>query len=217
MASIEFDHLVIAAAVLDDGIEFARRTYGLEIPLGGKHDMMATHNAVGRIGPDTYLEVISIDPAAPSPSRTRWFSLDDPANRRRLENDGPRVAHWVCRTDDLAGIVEQCSHDIGRILSLTRGSLAWQIAVRDDGLLFEDGLFPTIIQWGERCSSGTEHDRSRGDNDEVSAPSFATAPAYRNAGLNRRRSSDDRFRCGRPKQNLRETGAYLDRFWWHQV
>ena len=132
MAWIEFDHLVIAAATLDEGIGYVRTHYGVDIRPGGKHDVMATQNAVGRIGPDTYLEVIAIDQDAPPPTRRRWFSLDDPVNRRRLERDGPRIAHWVCRTDSLTDIVHQCSCDMGRILSLTRRAIwpgRWRCAM----------------------------------------------------------------------------------------
>ena len=62
---------------------------------------MSTHNHLMRLGNSAFLEVISIDPDAPAPARTRWFDLDDPAMRARLALSGktsiggePMVSTW---------------------------------------------------------------------------------------------------------------------------
>lgn len=88
------------------------------------------------------------------PARPRWFGLDDAAVRRRLER-GPFLAHWVARVARPKSLVrwqQQYPQRIPPVLPMTRGTLAWDIGVPDDGALpawqgAGDGLVPTLIQW----------------------------------------------------------------------
>ena len=80
--SNRLDHLVVAAASLEQGAAWCEATLGVVPGPGGVHATMGTHNRLLRIAteafPDAYLEIIAIDPAAPAPGRPRWFGLDDP-------------------------------------------------------------------------------------------------------------------------------------------
>jgi hypothetical protein len=143
---IELDHIVIGAATLEDGVRFVRERLGVEIPPGGKHPLMGTHNHVMRVGPASFLEVIAIDPAAPPPGRPRWFGLDDPAVQRGLEEQ-PRLIAWVARTADIDALVEASPVPLGEITSVTRGSLSWRLTVPADGRPVMDGLAPHLIAW----------------------------------------------------------------------
>lgn len=137
------DHLVIAAASLEEGRAWVLRRLGVDVPPGGRHPRMGTVNAVLRISAlddPVYLEVIAIDPEAPPPDRPRWFGLDDFAGP-------PRLVHWVARSDGLEADVARATHPPGTIHPMTRGALSWRITIPDDGHLPGEGLLPTLIQW----------------------------------------------------------------------
>lgn len=88
----ELDHIVVAARSLEEGSAWVEAALGVKMLPGGKHALMGTHNRVLSIGNGRYLEVIAIDPEAPPPARPRWFGLDEPATRARLER-GPVLLH----------------------------------------------------------------------------------------------------------------------------
>lgn len=140
------DHVAIGAANLDQGVDTLRGLVGVEIPRGGKHPDMSTHNCVTRVGDGHFLELIAIDPDAPDPGRRRWFTLDDPATQTRLR-ERPRALCWVVGTDDLDGLVARSPIDLGEILHLSRGDLNWRLTVPADGSLHEAGLLPAFIEW----------------------------------------------------------------------
>jgi hypothetical protein len=149
MPRLDFDHLVIGAASLRQGVDWVEGKLGVAMPPGGSHPRMGTHNHLTALGPDSFLEVIAIDPAAEPPARPRWFALDDPARRTSLEAR-PRLLTWVAATGDieanLAG-ARAAGAEIGRAVEMTRGELTWLISIRDDGGLPEAGTLPVLIQW----------------------------------------------------------------------
>ncbi|MBI1384697.1 MAG: VOC family protein [Rhizobiales bacterium] len=151
--ALELDHIVVAAADLAAGRAFVGARLGIEVPAGGRHARMGTHNAVAAFSspPDTYLEVIALDPEAapPPPGIARWFSFDDPGHLARLSGEGPRLSHWVVRTPDIETTVRASGGLLGTPIAMSRGELHWRIAVRADGRLLEDGLVPTVIEWPE--------------------------------------------------------------------
>ena len=71
-----FDHLVVAASTLDQGVEWVRSLTGATAQSGGKHVAMGTHNALLKLGERSFLEILAIDPDGIKPSRPRWFGLD---------------------------------------------------------------------------------------------------------------------------------------------
>lgn len=149
MTRLEFDHLVIGAARLVDGVAWLERRLGVVLPPGGAHPRMGTHNHVSAFGPSHYLEVIAVDPEAPPPTVPRWFALDDPAERGRLAQR-PRPLTWVARTGDLEASLaaaRAAGADLGRPVEMSRGDLAWRISLRDDGGLPEGGTLPALIEW----------------------------------------------------------------------
>lgn len=145
MQRSELDHIVIACARLDEGVNWVEQKLGVRPQAGGRHIAMGTHNAVLKLGPQIYLEVIAIDPDGSAPSRPRWFALDDPAMQARLAT-GPALVTWVLRCELLAASCARVP-DLGEILSMSRGDLHWQIAVPEDGSLPYSGVLPAAIQW----------------------------------------------------------------------
>ena len=153
MAKLTFDHLVIGAASLAQGVDWVADRLGAALPPGGSHPRMGTHNRLTALGPARFLEVIAIDPAAEPPPRPRWFALDDPAQKARLERR-PRLLTWVAATDDIEASLARASAagaELGRPVEMTRGDLTWLISIRDDGALAEGGTLPALIQWSDRA------------------------------------------------------------------
>lgn len=104
---------------------------------------MGTWNRLLGLG-DVYLEAIAVDPAAPPPGRPRWFGLDG-------RSGPPRLGAWILRCAALAPVLAALP-EAGLPLALSRGDLAWSMAVPAAGALPFDGLFPALIAW-----QGTAH------------------------------------------------------------
>ncbi len=140
------DHIVVAAASLEQGVEFLRGRLGVDLPAGGRHQTMATHNCLMQLGDERYLELIAIDPAAPMPAQPRWFSLDDRHLRAALE-ERPRLIAWVMNTPDIHGLAARTGVEIGTPTRLSRDGLRWEITLPEDGRLLAHGMLPYCIQW----------------------------------------------------------------------
>ena len=145
---VAFDHLVVAAATLEQGERHVETLLGARAQRGGKHVAMGTHNSLLKLGPRSFLEVIAIDPEGVAPARPRWFALDTPAMRDALA-ETPRLIHWVARTDDIEAAQRGSRIDLGRIEPVERGSFRWRITIPDDGHLPGEGVVPTLIQWSD--------------------------------------------------------------------
>lgn len=141
-AGSELDHIVIVAPDLTIGADYVRNALGVTPQAGGTHARMGTHNLLLRIGDTVYLEVIAVDPAAPSARRARWFGMD-----HRDPRAPPALTTWVARTRALDSLLARCRHDPGEALPMSRGALNWRITVPGDGALPEGGLLPTLIEW----------------------------------------------------------------------
>jgi hypothetical protein len=136
------DHITITSPTLEAGAEYVLKTLGVAPQAGGEHPRMGTHNLLLRLGNALFLEVISPNPAAPPPSRPRWFDLD-----RLPENAVPALTTWVVRTDDIHASLAACVEPLGAIEPMTRGALNWLITIPADGSVPGDGVAPALIQW----------------------------------------------------------------------
>lgn len=139
------DHLVVSAATLDEGADWIAQRLGVLVRTGGKHALMGTYNRLLSLGPQTYLEVIAIDPDAPDPGRARWFGLDG-------FSGPPRLTHWVMRVPDLAAALRAAPSDAGAATDLARGPFRWRFAVTASGHQPFDDVYPALIEW-----QGTAH------------------------------------------------------------
>lgn len=144
------DHLAVACESLAEGTAWVEAQLGVPLQPGGQHPRYGTHNTLLGLGDGLYFEVIAKEPGAVPESGHCWFGLDDFAGL-------PRLANWICRSDDLAADLVTAPPSVGPPRALTRGDLSWHITVPDDGSLPFDGGFPTLIQWDE----GTRHPATR--------------------------------------------------------
>jgi hypothetical protein len=143
---LELDHIVIAAKSHDEGARFIQEKLGTDIPAGGKHPLMGTHNCLMRLGSSAFLEVIAIDPDAEGPGGPRWYSLDDLALQQRLEVS-PQLIAWVLRTRNIEHDALTAGYSAEDVISVSRGTLSWRLTVPADGSLPWGGAFPHLIQW----------------------------------------------------------------------
>src|SRR3954469_67810 len=99
------DHLVVAAATLEQGAAWCEATLGVVPGPGGEHPLMGTHNRLLRIAtvdyPRAYFEIIALQPGRKPQRGRRWFDLDDEALRDTLRQRGPRLVHFVASVPDL--------------------------------------------------------------------------------------------------------------------
>lgn len=140
MPILKLDHIVLSTSDLGAGAAEMGRLLGVVLDPGGAHPLMGTHNRLLSLGPDLYLELLAIDPAAPPPKRARWMAMD--------RFDGPmRLTHWVVASTDLVASLAHAPQGAGLVQSLRRGDLSWQMAVPETGMQPFDDLFPPLIQW----------------------------------------------------------------------
>ncbi len=137
---LALDHLVVTCADLSEGAAYVTETLAVSLSEIGHHDRMGTHNRLLSLGPDVYLEVIAVDPAAPSPAFPRWYNLD-------AFSGAPRLTHWACRTNNLDWLLDGAPDSSGAPMSFARSIFSWRMAVPETGQLPFDGAMPALIEW----------------------------------------------------------------------
>lgn len=136
------DHITVTAFSLEAGAELVTQSLGVTPQVGGEHPRMGTHNLLLRLGDAMFLEVIAPNPAAPAPSRPRWFALDT------LQTQSPpSLSTWVVRTPDIRASLAAASEPLGNVEPMSRGVLDWLITIPADGSVALDGVAPALIEW----------------------------------------------------------------------
>ncbi|MEM8798175.1 MAG: VOC family protein [Pseudomonadota bacterium] len=139
---LRLDHITVLARTLEEGAAHVKATLGIDMPEGGRHRQMGTHNLLLSLGSDLFLEVIAIDQKAQAPERPRWFDLD------RFDGE-PVLKTWVLGTSDIEEILKTAHPESGRATRITRGELSWLISIADTGEMPLEGAYPTLIEWPE--------------------------------------------------------------------
>jgi len=147
---VDLDHLVIAAADLSSGVAYVRELLGVEMPFGGEHEKISTHNHLMRLGSNVFLEIIAISPSAKQPDRPRWYGLDDPYLNAVIARQ-PQLIAWVVNTNDITRLLNQANFPFGQTEKISRGSLDWLFALPEDGRLHGSGLIPYLMQWNTKA------------------------------------------------------------------
>ncbi|MFM7002328.1 MAG: VOC family protein [Limnohabitans sp.] len=161
----QIDHLVVMASTLEAGVAWCEATLGITPSAGGEHEKYGTHNRLFKIAspkhPLAYFEIIAINPNAPpaKSSVARWFDMDDKTLQKAVA-DEPRLVTFVASTDDIKSArhaLRTQGIERGQIVHASRksnkGTLNWQITVREDGERLFNGCLPTLIQWGKPDAS----------------------------------------------------------------
>jgi len=144
--SLPVDHLIWGGPDLEAEIDRFERLTGVRAALGGQHPGEGTRNALLRLGPASYLELMAPDPAQPAPPRPRWLGLDAVTEARLLT--------WAAQATELerrAADARAAGVHLGEVRAGRReGSggqvLSWRLTYPDVRL--GDGLVPFLIDWG---------------------------------------------------------------------
>ena len=140
------DHLVVTCSEIEKGISDIHSLLGVTPVPGGRHPSWGSHNALLGLGPSSYLEVISADPASELPHADRPPVFTRPG-RSRLNG-------WVAKHHDIPGAVH-ASEVSGRSLGIpVEGArllpdgrqLRWTLT--DPHARHFEGLAPILIDWG---------------------------------------------------------------------
>lgn len=142
----KLDHIIIAATTLEEGVIYIKQMLGVDIPIGGRHEIMATHNHVMSLGDGVYLELIATNTDMTLPKSPRWFALDDPLVRMDLQH-GPRLLTWAVNSTDLEKLTDASEVPLGQIREAERDDLRWKVALSEDGRMPGAGFLPLAIQW----------------------------------------------------------------------
>lgn len=140
--SVELDHILWAAPDLDAGSALIGRLTGVEPARGGSHPGLGTRNSLLSLG-DTYLEIISPDPAQP---------LEGNRGGAIAALAAPGLATFAVRTTDLAAYGEAAKRSgVG-----TRGPIEMG-RTRPDGLRLDWAcLYVTHPVFGEIIPFGID-------------------------------------------------------------
>jgi hypothetical protein len=140
------DHIVYVTPDIERSVLDLGARLGVAAIPGGQHPSWGTRNALLALGPLAYLEIMGADPSLPQPPMPRPLGIDGLSV--------PRLATWVCRSEDLNATVSAARRagvDLGNVESRSRTRpdgtlLRWSMSD-----LFADrlgGIVPFFINWG---------------------------------------------------------------------
>ncbi len=144
---LKIDHFVFGTRDLAEGTDWMRDALGVPPVGSGQHVQMGTYNSLWRLG-TAYVEVIAINPDAPTPETPRWYGMDDPGVQARIAG-APHLINWVVATDDLEAALAASPLDPGPARQFARDDLHWFLTVPEDGMPHFGGAYPAIITWPE--------------------------------------------------------------------
>jgi hypothetical protein len=138
----ELDHLIVGARDLDEGIAYLRKLSGYRAAYGGSHPGRGTRNALLKLGPHSYLEILAPDPAQPA---LLW-------HKELPELEEPRLVGRAERVNDINSLAARLKKKGVEIIGPTPGSrtrpngetLRWTLLLRADD---HEGILPFYIAW----------------------------------------------------------------------
>ena len=146
MLGKQLDHLVYATKTFDQTTEWFEEMTGVKPSFGGYHKNQGTKNALVKMGPTAYLEILGIDENNNTVSGPRWMGID-------LINK-PQLSRWAIQSSDLkkdASILNEFNPKMGKIITGQRKKqnaelLKWEMILPLDSPPVE--LAPFAIDWG---------------------------------------------------------------------
>jgi hypothetical protein len=138
----ELDHLIVGARDLDEGIAYLEKLSGYRASYGGSHPGRGTHNALLKLGHQSYLEILAPDPHQ---STLLW-------HKELPTLDEPRLVGWAERVNDINSLAARLKKRGVEVIGPTPGSrtrpngdiLRWTLLLRADD---REGILPFYIAW----------------------------------------------------------------------
>jgi hypothetical protein len=142
------DHLIFAAPNLEAGVEYLEKLLGVSPIAGGSHPGLGTCNALIRLGPKCYLEVMAPDPTQSEFEGSRPYGIDD--------LDCGQLAGWVARQEELGQFVQIAKLkgiELGEVFEVSRESpegklLKWDMTYFKNISAEAMSVLPLFIDWG---------------------------------------------------------------------
>ena len=153
----ELDHIVWAVPDLDESMDIFYQKTGITPQFGGYHDSQGTKNALVRLGPKSYLELLAPDHKS-SISKNRWMGIDLLTVPRIT-----RIAFSTTYIKEKASILNAYNPNLGLITDGHRKTpsgmtINWKMTVPYHSTLID--LAPFFIDWSRSsmhpCQSLTE-------------------------------------------------------------
>jgi len=151
----KIDHLVYAVPDLEKAVESLEKNYGITAVMGGQHLNQGTHNALVKIGEQSYLEIIAADPQNPNSPDSRWMGVD--------LIDGPQMTRWCVRSNKIeedTQVIKSFKPELGEIIEgerLTKDDqlLKWTMSFPMARPVVE--LMPFLVDWSNSSVHPTDN------------------------------------------------------------
>lgn len=136
------DHIIMACSDRSIGMDWMAQKLGQPLLEGGSHPDLGTHNALGSLGNNTYLELLCPDPS----QATTALSYE------LKKYHEPTLFHWAVRSDNLPKIARGFGAQQSRIVAGQRETqtgerLSWDLLFMKMASL--DASMPFFIDWHE--------------------------------------------------------------------
>jgi hypothetical protein len=142
----ELDHLIVGTRDLEEGIAYLEKLSGYRAAYGGAHPGRGTRNALLKLGPKSYLEILAPDPEQPA---LTW-------HKELPTLDEPLLVGWALRASHLETHRpgSNCVDPISGSRSLPSGEiLRWTLVLRQDD---RAGILPFFIEWDAHSKHPSE-------------------------------------------------------------
>ena len=144
--SAPIDHLVYAVPDLAEGVREVEHQLGVPLTPGGSHPGLGTRNALLRIAPRVYLEVVGPDPEQTPPPGGLWLA--------RGAAPLPALVTWAARSTAVHDLASGAGAPLlGPVRSMSRTKpggdrISWTLTMPRDPLP-RHGIVPFFIDWGD--------------------------------------------------------------------
>ncbi len=143
----KLDHILLGSRNLDEGIAYLEKLSGYRAAVGGSHPGRGTHNALLKMGPHAYLEILAPDPQQ---NGLTWFTQLASLTEPMLIGYAARQSNL----DEYAAALREKGIACNGPFTGSRARPDGQL-LRWRTLSYENdrgGLLPFFIEWDSICS-----------------------------------------------------------------